>query len=141
MNILPIVLAIVFAQVVGFIWYGPLFGKQWMKIMGMDCDVTDKEAIKKAQKGMGKVYFANTVLCIMLYVTIAIVIGSFDAMNAVQSMWVAVLVWLGIIVPMQGQVVLFSNKPKQLGWSMFFINCSYQLICAIAVGLLVGAWM
>lgn len=34
-NYIAVILAAVAANVLGFIWYGPLLGKQWMKLSGM----------------------------------------------------------------------------------------------------------
>ncbi len=31
MNIIPIIVAALATLTVGFVWYGPLFGKAWMK--------------------------------------------------------------------------------------------------------------
>lgn len=31
---LAVVLAAVVSMIVGWLWYGPLFGKQWMALMG-----------------------------------------------------------------------------------------------------------
>ena len=33
-NWLAVLVAVVAAQVVGFLWYGPLFSKQWMAALG-----------------------------------------------------------------------------------------------------------
>lgn len=138
MHIVPIVLAVVVAQVVGFIWYGFVFRKKWEAVVG----VTKEQAeMKRGGKDMIPIMITNLLLSILVYTTFAIIIGSFDAINAMQAMWVAILVWLGVIVPMQGQMALYSNKVKHLAWSMFLINSSYQLVCVIVVGLLVGAWM
>ena len=138
MHIVPIVLAVVIAQVVGFIWYGVLFGKKWEVVVGV---TEEQKKMPRGGKTMMAIHGTNLLLSVVLYVALSIIIGSFDAINAVQAMWVAILVWLGVIVPMQGQMALYSNKTKHLGWSMFLINISYQLILSIIAGLLIGVWM
>ena len=51
-NYIAVVGAAVAAMVIGFLWYGPLFGKQWTKLMNFD-----KKKIDEAKrKGMGKIY-------------------------------------------------------------------------------------
>lgn len=34
-NYLAILVAAVLSMVLGFLWYGPLFGKEWTKLMGV----------------------------------------------------------------------------------------------------------
>src|SRR5688572_1633570 len=52
MNYLAILVAAVAGMAVGFFWYGPLFGKIWVKLSGFT-----KEDMEKAQaKGMTKTY-------------------------------------------------------------------------------------
>lgn len=44
--------ATVSSMVLGFLWYGPLFGKQWMKLSGM----TAEQLSGAKARGMGKLY-------------------------------------------------------------------------------------
>ena len=51
-NYLAVVLAALAAMVIGFVWYGPLFGKQWMALMGF----TPQSMDEAKKKGMAKSY-------------------------------------------------------------------------------------
>jgi hypothetical protein len=51
-NYLAILVAAISTVVLGFLWYGPLFGKPWMKLMDIDPSKMSKEAMK----GMNKTY-------------------------------------------------------------------------------------
>ena len=53
-NYLAIVAGAVFSMILGFVWYGPIFGKKWMEIVGVD--PKDLEARKQMQKSAGPLY-------------------------------------------------------------------------------------
>jgi Na+/H+ antiporter NhaC len=50
----------VLAMVIGAIWYGPLFGKAWLRVIGADAE--DLEERKKMQKSAAPLYFIQFVL-------------------------------------------------------------------------------
>src|SRR3989344_5945336 len=64
-NYLAVVAAAVASMAIGFVWYGPLFGKQWMALMGFT-----KESMNAAKaKGMSKSYALMTIgSLVMAYV-------------------------------------------------------------------------
>ena len=49
-NFAAVLVAAIVGFIIGILWYGPLFGKSWMRLMGM----TDKQLKEARQKGMGK---------------------------------------------------------------------------------------
>lgn len=65
-------LAVLAASLVGFIigaiWYGPLFGKAWMKIVGL----TEKDS---ANAYMGKIYAMCFVLQLIMPTNLAMFLG------------------------------------------------------------------
>jgi len=50
-SLLGVLLSAVAAMLIGSVWYGPLFGKPWMKSMNMT-----KKDMENAQEGMWKIY-------------------------------------------------------------------------------------
>ncbi|MBI2026526.1 MAG: DUF1761 domain-containing protein, partial [Deltaproteobacteria bacterium] len=51
-NYVAVIVAAIVSMGIGFLWYGPLFGKAWIKLSGMS--MKDMDAAKK--KGMAKTY-------------------------------------------------------------------------------------
>ena len=41
-NHLAVIVAVVMQFVLGFLWYGPLFGDAWMEMVGLDMDTADR---------------------------------------------------------------------------------------------------
>jgi hypothetical protein len=111
-NWLGIVLAAVASMVVGYIWYGPLFGKAWMKLTGL------KEMGDKSQ--MPKNY---TIMFIGSLVT-AYVLTVFGA-----SFTTAFWAWLGFQATLLLSSVLFEGK----SWSLYYLNAGYQLVSLLAM--------
>lgn len=137
-NIVPIIIAVVAMHIIGFIWYGPLFGKQWMRVIGKD--PANKEEMDRAKKGMGITYALNILFTVMQCVALAIVIGAFEVINAPQGMWIAVLMWLGFVIPYEGAMAIFGGKPRPLSIKMFFIGIGYRLLALLAAGMIIGGW-
>ena len=54
-NYLAVLVAAVSNMIIGFLWYGPVFGKQWIALMGMPPEKV-AEAKAKGMKGMWKSY-------------------------------------------------------------------------------------
>jgi len=48
LNYLAIIAAAIASMLIGWLWYGPLFGKQWMKLAGLK-----KSDMKKMKKKAG----------------------------------------------------------------------------------------
>ena len=51
-NYIAVLVAAIVNMVLGFLWYGPLFGKQWIQMMNFD----KKKMAEAKRKGMGKTY-------------------------------------------------------------------------------------
>ena len=132
-NYLAVLLSAIASMVMGALWYGPLFGKPWMKMVGMT-----KDKMAKAKKGMNQSYgFMFVGSLIMAYVLAHFIWyaapGSFTVMIAVKT---AVWAWLGFIAPAAASKFLFSpdKKPVQL----LVIDAGYYLATLIVMGVIFG---
>lgn len=89
-HLLGILLAIVASFVVGFLWHGPVFGKQWMAYNNMT--PPKKEDIKFSMMLPG--IFANIV---MVFTQSAVLGRTFQIVslaNIGQALIIAILLWL-----------------------------------------------
>lgn len=123
-------------MVVGFVWYGPLFSKPWMKEMGYT-----EESLKKDQANMGKTYAISFVLALLTgYILTHVMTFSeaFYGYPIVQTgLTSALWMWLGFVMPVQATEVLFGGKTFKL----FAINTGYQLASMLAMGAVIGLMM
>lgn len=116
----------IFLFVMGMVWYGPLFGKMWTKIMG--AEHMTKEEMSAMQKEMMPMY----ALQVLLGLFTSYVLYSFvhmSGMGIAMGFWV----WLGFAMPMAAGAMWDTQKGKKL--TKFSIVAGYQLIT-----LLVLAW-
>lgn len=133
-NYIAVLFAGVASMVVGFLWYSPmLFGKQWMKLMGLT-----SEKLKAAQKEMGRTYGISFVLSLLTAYVLSHVMtmseNFFHYERLSTALTSAFWMWLGFVMPVQTTEVLFGGKK----WSLFAINTGYQLAALLAMGVVLG---
>jgi hypothetical protein len=134
-NLWAVLVCGIAAMAVGFVWYGPLFGKTWMKMMGADTmSAAQKEAMKKS---MGAMYFMQFVMSLITAGILSYFISSSTTMSGVA---IAICVWFGFVMTTEAGAALWSGKPKKVAWQMFLISASGALVTFIVFGLILSAW-
>ncbi|MDP2630049.1 MAG: DUF1761 domain-containing protein, partial [Candidatus Uhrbacteria bacterium] len=130
--------AAVVSMVLGALWYGPLFGKQWVALMGW----TDEQLnVMKKRGGMAKLYgiaflgslvmsfvLANTVVFVGVYTHTA---GIYAGLMA--GFWG----WLGFIAPVTLGAVLWEGK----SWRLWILNNGYNLLSLLLMGTILAFWI
>lgn len=111
-NWVAVILAAVVSMVVGFIWYGPLFGKAWMKLTGKK-EMGDK-------KEMPKTYAIMFAASLVTAYVLSVLGASFET-----AFWV----WLGFQATLLLNGVLFEGK----SWNLYFLNAGHQLVSLLAM--------
>lgn len=135
-NYLAVLLCGLASMVVGSVWYGPLFGKKYMKIMGAEAMTPEqKEAMKKRMWGM---YFLQLVLSLLTAYMLAYTVGNWAGGESIMA--IAFLAWLGFIMPTIAGGALWSDKPKALALDLFFITAGAQLVTFLIFGLIILAF-
>lgn len=135
-NYLAIIVATVASMVVGFLWYGPVFGKQWMTLMGFT-----RESMEEAKKkGMGKSY-ALMALGSLLTVYVLSHVITFGAAYTNTSGVSAGLsgafwVWLGFAVPLTMSSFLWEGK----SFKLWILNAGYYLVSFLVMGSILAGW-
>ncbi len=123
----------ILSMVVGFIWYGPLFKKQWMEIIGVD--LNNLEAQKNMQKNAAILSLIQILLALFqVWVLAQMIGGSSDALQ--KSIWI----WAGFVMPTVAGGVMWNNHSRRIAWMRFFIQAGYQLIIFIIFGVVLGMW-
>lgn len=128
-SIWHIIIAIVAFQVLGFIWYGPLFGKAWGRIIGMSFDDCNSEEKKAMQKRMIPTYILNLVSSIVFILSYWFALYA----SLLTAFGLALVVYVGFLLPLLAQNALWSGKPRRLAWQMFGIQAGYQALTLIVL--------
>lgn len=134
LNLLAVVVAAVAAMALGALWYSPImFGNVWVKLSGM----TKKDMKKAKDKRMGKLYFANFIGVLIMSYVLAFLIYSAGVTSMADGFKIALLVWVGFVVPLLLGGVLWEGKPMKL----YYLNVSYQLISIVLMSIIITAWI
>jgi hypothetical protein len=134
-----ILVAAIVSIIIGSIWYGPLFGKLWMRIM--DIQSLSQERKQEMQKAAWKSYLTQFVLSVITFYIFAHYIKGWQpepgAMGGIiNGLWI----WLGFIMPTVAGNALWSGKSKKMAWSLFLVLAGYNLILYLVVGAILGGW-
>jgi len=134
-NYLAVLVCGVLAMVVGAIWYGPLFGKIWMRVVGVSPE--DKEARARMQKGVVPLYLIQFLLTLFQLMILAFYIYQWsDASGLETALWL----WAAFIVPTIAGTAMWNNDSAKISWARFLIQSGYQLVSFVIFGLILGLW-
>jgi hypothetical protein len=120
--ILPILIAAIVSFIVGALWYGPVFGKCWMKMMGYTRESMRAMAMTPA-KAMLLGFLSQVVFASVL--ARAIFSFAFDFPSALS---LAFWIWIGFYVPVTLGGYLWEGKSLKL----VAFNMAYQLVGLLA---------
>ena len=127
LNWLAIIVATVIAFVLGWPWYGPLFGKAWMEAIGKteeDLEPTPMPFIISA--------FTALLTCIVL----AALMNTLGLVGVVDGIVLGLLVGIGFIA------TAMASDNAFCGWgtTLFFIQAGYRVTYSVLMGAVLGAW-
>lgn len=131
-----VVVGVIVSIVLGSIWYGPLFGKKWAALMGMD--MNDPVKVAEAKKGMWKMYVIQMIASAITVSVLSVVLLKFDNFTTSEMIGSSLLMWVGFILPAEIGAVLWGNKSKKDAISIFMINAGYGFILFILLGIVVS---
>lgn len=134
-NYFAIVVGAVFSMAIGAVWYGPLFGKKWLEIVGATAE--DLEARKKMQAAAGPLYVVQFVLTLFQVLVLAHLIADTTRVGGLErSLWI----WAAFVIPTLAGAVMWTNEEGRRKWARFLIQGGYQLTIFIVFGLLLQFW-
>lgn len=131
-NWMAVLLAAVSNMVLGFLWYGPLFGKPWMKLSGL----TDAKLEEMKKRGMSKTYLLSFLSAIVMACVMGFLVSLADPANILDGAMLAFWAWLGFAAPVQLTQVLYEDKP----WKLYAINTGYFLVSLKIMGVIFTLW-
>ncbi|MCI0533583.1 DUF1761 domain-containing protein [bacterium] len=137
-NYAAVLVSAIAAIIVGFIWYGPLFGKPWADMMGLRFNSPEEK--KAMQKKAIPSYIASFIgAIIMAYVlshSLTFASAYLNSEGVSAGLMAGFWNWLGFVAPITIGIVFWDNKP----WKLWFINAGYWLVILLVMGAILGAW-
>jgi hypothetical protein len=126
LNWLAVIAAALSSFPLGFLWYGPLFGKLWQREIG-------KSAEQLKSGNMGVIFGGAFVLALIQSATFAAFLGAEPLPNAAFYGLIAGLCWVGAAFGVQD---LFERR----SWKLSAINAGYNAVAFTLIGAIIGAW-
>jgi hypothetical protein len=123
-----VIVAVVASQIIGFLWYGPLFGKPWRAAMGIsEADMQDRSGLGAAI-GIGVLSSLATAMALaaLLWMTHAA-----DIENGFR---------IGFLVAVCcAAYILITKMYEKRDSKLTFINMANQVVTLVVMGAIIGA--
>jgi len=133
-NYLAIVVAALSGFAIGAVWYGPLFGKTWMRLSGVsEEDVKNTNFLKVYGMTFAMSFIAAYVLAHVLW---AFSIALPDVSGVMAGVQGGFWTWLGFILTVMFTNALFSRTSMKLVW----LDLGYRLLWIVAMGIIIAVW-
>lgn len=130
-NYVAVLVAAIASMVVGGLWYGALFKKQWMSLMGYTPD-----SMKGMKMTANKAYALQFVASLVMACVLSRLISSTGGVGVSAGVTLGFWIWLGFIAPVTLGAVLWENRP----WKLWFINTSHYLVMLVVMGAILAVW-
>lgn len=132
-----ILAAVILAVALGVLWYGPLFGRQWMRMVGIS-HAEMEEAKAKGVRGMWRTYALMIVGTLITAYVLAHVLeyaASFTDEEGIElGINTGFFMWLGFVAPVMLGSVLWEGRP----WKYWFITAGYYLVSLMLMGAIIA---
>ena len=127
------------AMVVGFMWYGPIFGAWWSRLSGFTD--ADMEAAKANPWPMYRSYALTFVGALLMAYVLhhGLVFGNaYLQMSGVTAGLIGTFwFWLGFVVPVSISDTLWGRN----SWTLWMLNAAYWLVQLWVMAIILSLWM
>jgi hypothetical protein len=117
-------------QVLGALWYGPLFGARWMAAMGGD----NQTEMSGEDPTMG--YVLTAIGAFVAASALAIMVDWTAAATWQAGLSVGVLAGVGFVATTGLQAVPFEDRP----WPVYLLSVGYNVLALAGIGVLLAIW-
>jgi hypothetical protein len=128
-RILPILVAAIAFMVIGGLWYGPLFARSWMALIGK----TEAELRAGARPTM---YVWALLTALGTSYVLSVFIESTFMTSVKGGACVGLTAALGFTAMSFGSSYVFNMKPFKL----YLIDVGYYVAAFVAAGAIIGGW-
>ncbi len=131
-NYIGVVAGAILSMFLGFLWYGPLFSKPWMKLAGLS-----EEKIESARSKMGVTYSFTFVLALISALVMQLVVHTFGIMDLKEAVILGLVLWCGFT----GAAFFMNGSFEQKPFRLILIDSGYYLVQMILLSVLFTFWV
>jgi ABC-type multidrug transport system permease subunit len=132
-NYFAVVVAAIVSMFIGALWYGKLFRKQWMELMGFTAESMMSMKMK-ARTAYILQFVASLVMACVLARVMIISQGYFNYPILHIGLLSAFWMWLGFVLPVTVGAVLWEGR----AWKLWFINAGNYLVSLFVIGIILA---
>ncbi|MBX4210478.1 DUF1761 domain-containing protein [Candidatus Parcubacteria bacterium] len=125
-----VLLAAVAHFILGFLWYGPVFGKTWMRLSNIDPAMTDQ-----MKAGAKKAYVISFIGALVMAYVISLIVNNLLVLTLDNAVKLGAMLWLGFIATSNLSNFLFSKDKKP--WSLYFLTGGYDLLGTVLMTVII----
>jgi hypothetical protein len=126
-NWLAVVVGMFVSMLLGFLWYGPLFGKTWLRLIGKTADEIE---------GDSAMYLKTAIAAFVAMLFLNLVVNAFSAGSFVNGLVIGLATFIGFGATQTFVYTTFEG-PSEKVWLLFG---SYQIIVFAIMGGVFAIW-
>jgi hypothetical protein len=127
-NVLALLVSLVVNVILGSLWYGPLFGKPWMALMG----IKKKDITASKKKGMWKSYLGESLATLVTVYVLALALKYLNPTTLSSAIMIAALAWGGFVAAVNVSTLVWSGRSPKL----YLIDNGYRLVSMIVMAII-----
>lgn len=136
-NYLAILAAAIFSMVIGSAWYGPIFGKPWMKLMGWKKENMKGMKQMEMMKLYGVQFVGSLLMAFVLAHALVFAASYLGEKGILAGLQTGFWNWIGFIAPVTLGSVLWEGK----SWKLWVLNNAYYLVVLCSMGVILALWV
>jgi hypothetical protein len=129
-NHLAVLVAVVLQFVLGFLWYGPIFGEPWMGMVGLDM-----ATVEANPPGAGE-WITNIFSAVVSMYVLAWLFTKIPVTSLLQGLGVGLLIGFSFVLLSIMTSGMFAKDPYGLAW----ITGGFTTVGLGIGGAVLGAW-
>ena|SRR5688572_1870172 len=133
-NYFAVLIAAIASMVLGFVWYGPLFGSMWIKMSKFSKKDMEKAKSKGMQAQYALTLVGSLLMSFVLYHSLVFASSYMKVSGVSVGLSTGFWNWLGFIVPVTLTSVLWEGK----SWSLWILNNAYNLLSLLMMGVILS---
>jgi hypothetical protein len=126
-NWLTVIVGVILSNALGFLWYGPLFGKPWTAALGKRPEDV---------QGSPMMYVVTVVTSLLTMIALAATVLAFGSSGIVQGAVLGLILYVGF----QGTATFVGRTFEGSSMTLWRINAFYNLVVFVVMGAIFAAW-
>ncbi len=128
--LLPLIAAVVMTAL-GYVWFGPIFGRFYGSAMGVT-----PEMMASGKKSMIPKMILDFVMSFIMFLGFLMILNIAQAGTYSSAILFGSLFWVFIIMPNKASSIIWGNRGTKDSWVLFGISAGYSLVSFVLTAIL-----